>query len=231
MRFALTICSILMITPAALAQEQIQGGTGQLDITIQTTLPDEQLRLSRSRDTRVSGIRGDSETVLSSGNADEAVKSIAISERADNPCVVHVGFAPITNGARTSETADWNECGNDGRTSDAYVGGGGRIDVTLSKQQFVTGVRICTNGRNDGRGRLVKGIDVAYTRFGVKGKFGPRDTVRDEQPNCREWDDWVRCPDDWVATSVSVRHQDGIAKRGRGSVVGLSLTCAQVVYR
>ena len=138
------------------------------------------------------------------------IKRVKIRERSDEPCHIEV--------SGTQGDAVWSECG--GKPKSTRTAG-------VHGENALVGIKICNNGRNDERGRLVKGVDLEWA-------FRPHETSDEDrmittdrlrQPNCSKWRPWVRCPDQTAAQTLLVHHE---RIGGRDAIVGLQLECYPV---
>lgn len=101
--------------------------------------------------------------------------------------------------------------------------GGSKQEATLPDGAFVTGLQICTNGK-DGSDSRMKGMRVWGARLDASANLSSiADPVSFERPNCKRWENRVSCPTGTIATSVSVMATD--------SIQTMALTCNKAIER
>jgi hypothetical protein len=96
--------------------------------------------------------------------------------------------------------------------------------TNLENQNFISGLRVCTNRD----GSRVKGIQVRGRSVSTAGYVGESTAVPEPEgrANCSVWRRWVNCPEDHVATGVVVQLEAGNEPR---SIVGMALKCRRVL--
>lgn len=140
------------------------------------------------------------------------IARVELGERGDEPCAITVYGRNGTN--------RWEACGGGGPRSTRSAGFHGSPSPLI-------GIQICTNGRNNDRGLLIKGLKLKWSDRPHESAYADRAIFTDEvlQPNCSDWGQWVSCPVGMAAQTLVVHHQ---AIGGRRGAVGVQLECYPV---
>ncbi len=157
-----------------------------------------------------SGVAGTSTTEIGAASDVNAVSSISVAERFDDPCWLRAGKAEINN-AGTSLSDDFDQCTTTGPSQNAGWLNNSGI--------YAYGISVCTNSGSDRlKGIILFGGVISssgvLTQLGLPAIF--------ERTNCNTWHNAVFCPAGQVATKVRVHHTGG-------SIRGLSLGCRTVI--
>lgn len=196
------------------------------------------------RTNQVSGeARADFNQARARGSVVALLNRFYMKEKSDNPCELNVyqtswahdettGSATVYRFMDQPELplywAMWAGCNRDD-DEPGYAGAGGKTEIILDEGDYITDLRICTNNRNNDRGRLVKGIEVKTARIKSNGRLQASKSYSDGQPNCKQWKNWSSCPNRALASSIIIHYGFGI-EGGMRSIVGLELECMEVRY-
>lgn len=174
------------------------------------------------------------------GGVSALVERFYLKEKSDNPCEFNIyqtswAYNPAQGSATIYRFLDqpeqplyWAMWGGCDRNRDAVgAGPGGKIEIIPTSGDYITDLRVCTNGRNNDRGRLVKGFEVKTARIRPNGKLKASRRYKDEQPNCSQWKSWSSCPSGALASSIIIHYGVGI-ETSMKSIVGLELECMAV---
>jgi len=207
--------------------------------------------------TEYSGKAHSRKAIMTKSAADnDAVFSVIMGERSDDPCYLQLRFRDVASGAESSKT--FNECSGDAKSLRT---------ISLPKGAFATGVRVCLNASGD----KVKGIQL-LGNYGacllgdefVYAERAPCSSVVKvsghdyrlcsnpqpsyvamecsssmqayyERTNCQganngpdgDWEETVRCPAGKVATGMKLNLRDGGGDRKMYN--GIALDCHDLV--
>lgn len=195
----------------------------------QQTFPFWDMRLNLGQSVNfaptISGIQGESTTVIGGGGNHRAINYLQFAERNDIPCFLEVrkrgGVDPEV--PLPPRQGIWNGCGEDGPTNRSRKGVSAELSGPYSFR-FVTGVEVCHSNSRRLKGiRLhVHTIDLADTTLALV----PASSVASERINCRHWRAPSLCPDNNVAVRIEVHHREeqSMGKTRRG-MTGLRVIC------
>lgn len=187
----------------------------------------------------VSGVRGQAVT-LAADKPGHAAYGLFSVERRDQPCYLALRTEDINDSAdKDGVIRDF--CGE--RPTSKELGAAFEDRMATGPRVFMTGIRVCMNGRNT----RVKGLQIRGRRINDDGTLAALDPdpvpipgtdgnrhvsivvePRDERPNCTRdgWQRWVECPQpDQVVTAI-VAHFDG--RDPPRSLTGIGLQCRQL---
>lgn len=257
MKIAIIATVALLATPAlaqSFQKKEPPSPTGQIapgTVTQQRVSPlqlsqpkPKRLRIGPAeRTNQVSGeSRADFNQARARGGVAALVRGLYVNEKSDNPCEFNINQTSYqydpTQGSGTvyrfmdmpEQPLNWAMWGGCDRNRDGVgAGPGGISEINLADGDYITGLRVCTNNRNNDRGRLVKGVEVRTATIGPKGRVKKSRNYSDGQPNCKSWKNWSSCPAKSVASDVIIHWSVGI-QNGQKSIVGLELECMDVRY-
>ena len=148
---------------------------------------------------------------------------IKIGERTDKPCRIVIDDAWNDEESSYQLAQVVNRC--DGSADD-------HEELRIPKNWGITALNVCRAeplklpGLQPFR---VKGVEVEIRPIGVDGQLGEDKDYRVlRQHNCKgDWQGWVRCPDDYVATGINAYLNSTTFNPVRRSLLGLALVCAK----
>lgn len=200
--------TVLVLAQVVIASSALAGGTITLSGTVTTT--------------NVSGHTGTPKTV---GNPSSVtpwgLKELALGEKHDKPCYLHVLARSLPDGDQTNAVlpdGTANLCG--GNAYDAL-----RVNFADNARYFIRGLQVCTTDKADTRDNRIKGVKIYPAKVdketGAVSDLTSYEKV--ENPNCKKWHPAVYCPKGSVAVEVVGHQTDGIYR-------GLGMKCRAVTY-
>mgnify|MGYP000149588390 CR=1 FL=1 len=168
--------------------------------------------------TALSGMGGDRMDVITDpgryGDWDElGVRRISWKERSDQPC--HWAIRVV----------NLNDEGRDLYPSEGCSGAQSEKEVGFGADTYVSGLRVCLNRDHD----RVKGLHLRGRKVNADGTIqNVSSDPHVERTNCRDWMDWVECPNGQIATGLIVARESGAEPR---SARGIGLICRRVSTR